>query len=180
MTNRARQALRRKTETIAFRVSPEERARLEDSAIEAGLSLSGFIAACLQQRLNKLTARMAENKAPLPKEPSYKRLPPEVVNEISRIGNNLNQIAHGVNNGLPADKQRLVKKMRQLFVIIRDHNLDPNHPSKRDKKAPANDPQTAQTRQKLQRRVQVRPARPEPQDGRPGVVEPDLQPRRQR
>lgn len=182
MTNRARQALKRKTETIAFRVSPEERERLEDAAIEAGMTLSGFISATLEPRLTKLRSRLAEMQKPAPPtKDEFKRLPPEVLNEISRIGNNLNQIAHGVNNGLPADTQRLVAKMHRLLMIINEHSLNPRRQPNRDSKPKSNDPETPQKRQAVPWGMPVHSGGPWSQDDqRQGYVDPYAQPRRRR
>ena len=119
MTKRAARSRNRRTETVAFRVSPQERERLEDGAIEAGMTLSAYLAALLDRRVTSLRARLAEMHEPQmhrSSQPEHRTLSPEVMTQLSRIGNNLNQIAHAMNSCLSPEPQHLVRQLQALVV----------------------------------------------------------------
>lgn len=58
--------------------------------------------------------------APKRSEPPVNRADPAVLHELKRIGNNINQIAHAVNTGLPPDITLTVQSFRQLFEALTD------------------------------------------------------------
>lgn len=152
----------RRTETIAFRVSREQRDRLEEGAIEAGMTLSGYLSALLDKRITHLRARLAEMHEPAP-APQQMALPPDVARELSRIGNNINQMAHAINSGLPPEPRDMVRKLKTVLDIIHDNRIAPAS-NPRQRKSPirsANDGSPPpQTRQEFQRSVQLHPTRP--------------------
>lgn len=61
-----------------------------------------------------------EADARKPSEPPVNRADPAVLHELKRIGNNINQIAHAVNTGLPPDITFTVQSFRQLFEALTD------------------------------------------------------------
>jgi hypothetical protein len=71
----------RRTETYGLRLSPKEKAELEDRAERAGLSLAEYL------------RRRALGK------PVKTQVDKEATHELNRIGVNLNQIAHVANAG---------------------------------------------------------------------------------
>lgn len=161
MSNRARQALKRKNETIAFRVTTAERERLENAAIDAGMSLSGYLAAMLERRTDHMRSRLAEMQRPppIPPTPKTPALSPEALHELRRIGNNINQIAHALNSGLPPEPQHLVQQLQKLLHIIFQNNLHQTGTTTSSNKAANDGSPTAQTRHEFQRRVHIRPER---------------------
>lgn len=165
----------RRTETIAFRVTSEDRARLEQAAADAGLSLSAFITSLTDRRLDRLRTHLDEIQAtqayqdPVGRKP----VPPELLAELRRIGNNINQIAHAVNSGLPADTRRLVQQMKALLDLIHQHNLSPHSPASHTPRQTANDPAPAQTRNEFQRSVHLYPAGSPGAYFRPRIVDRD-------
>jgi len=123
MTRRAERSRIRRSETIAFRVSTEEKLRLEDAAIEAGMTLSGYLAAILDRRITTLKSRLAEMHEPRMHRPEPRTLHPDVMRELSRIGNNINQIAHALNSGLPPEPRHMVLQLQKLMTLIYENNL---------------------------------------------------------
>lgn len=77
----------RRTAFCGFQVTPTERAELEGRAAAAGLCLSDYL------RRASLGAAAVDAKAIARRDPQKLAL----VNELSRLGNNLNQLAHRTN-----------------------------------------------------------------------------------
>ena len=73
----------RRTETLAFRMTPVERMQIEHHAIEAGLSASEYV------RMQALRGQVVVQKK--------RGLDPAVFDELRRIGVNLNQLARRAN-----------------------------------------------------------------------------------
>jgi len=160
MSNRARQALKRKNETIAFRVTAAERERLETAAIDVGMSLSGYLAATVERRTDQMRARLAEmQRQPQSTEPKHSALSPEAFQELRRIGNNINQIAHAMNSNLPPEPQHLIRQLQTMLQLIYKHNLHQAGTTAQSNKAANDGSSTAQTRHEFQRRVHIRPER---------------------
>lgn len=95
-----------RTARLSLRLTPEERALLEEGARRAGLRLGPFV----------LAAALAR---PLPRP-----LPPldrEVAANLGRIGGLLNQAVHALNSGLPplAPKGLLVD-LREVVLAVQD------------------------------------------------------------
>ncbi|MGD9668820.1 MAG: plasmid mobilization relaxosome protein MobC [Hyphomicrobiaceae bacterium] len=160
MQRRARKSDDRRTQTITFRVSSEERRRLDEAAIEAGMTLSAYVAATVDRRTSELRRRLAGmQKAATPPPPPSPNIPPEVVYELRRIGNNVNQIAHAVNSGLPPDIRHYGKQLLLILQVIETHGLDPRTVEDGNLKAPGNDSPPSQTRAEFQRSVHLYPSR---------------------
>lgn len=96
------------SERIELRVSAEEKAHWQAIAASRGVSLSELIRAALSgQRLRPRRA------AP--------RVDPDLVRELARIGNNLNQLARAANRRSPVETVSLLVKLieidRELAVL---------------------------------------------------------------
>ena len=83
MTRRraARQPERRDA-VLSIRMSHEQRAEIAQRAHGAGMTDSGYAATVLLKRKPTIIV------------PEYRQIDPSLFNELRRIGNNLNQIAH--------------------------------------------------------------------------------------
>lgn len=100
------------SERIELRVSAEEKAHWQAIAASRGVSLSELIRAALSgQRLRPRRA------AP--------RVDPDLVRELARIGNNLNQLARAANRRSPVETVSLLVKLieidRELAVLRVTH-----------------------------------------------------------
>lgn len=74
------------------------------------------------RRIRLDLSRFFERDADAPKrnEPPVNRADPAVLYELKRIGNNINQIAHAVNTGLPPSVTLTVQSFRHLFEALTD------------------------------------------------------------
>lgn len=100
------------SERIELRVSAEEKAHWQAIAASRGVSLSELIRATLSgQRLRKRR--------------SDPRVDPDLVRELARIGNNLNQLARAANRRSPVETVSLLVKLieidRELAVLRATH-----------------------------------------------------------
>lgn len=88
MNNASEQSHPSKTRLIGFRVTDASYNRLKDDADRAGVSISDYL-------------RSLSLNAPLPRKarlsPAAKINVGKFIGEMGRIGNNLNQLAHGAN-----------------------------------------------------------------------------------
>ena len=100
------------SERIELRVTPEEKAHWQAIAASRGVSLSELIRVTLSgQRLR------SRRGAP--------RVDPDLVRELARIGNNLNQLARAANRCSPVETVsllvRLIEIDRELAVLRATH-----------------------------------------------------------
>lgn len=97
---------------LRARVRPDELHRIEQMARDAGKSLSDYV------RDAVLTARIVIKR--------YRRVEPIVLNELSRIGNNLNQIARICNTtGESRRAQHIEDYLDELRPVLkRLHELE--------------------------------------------------------
>lgn len=95
---------RRSARLPAPRVTEAERIDLEQKASRAGVDLSDWIR-------QQLTA------APIPRM-THKRIDASVITELSRIGNNLNQIARSLNRGRDGDPHHIGHLLHQLNTTL--------------------------------------------------------------
>ena len=99
-----------KTRTMRkeIRLSETEIKRIESDAKEKGMNFSQYI------------RYLAKNK---PKEhPDVIKLFKELINEINRIGTNINQIARNCNSGIYTyeDKRRLLAYMKSINFKLKE------------------------------------------------------------
>lgn len=100
------------SERIELRVTPEEKTYWQAIAASRGVSLSELIRGALSgQRLR------SRRSAP--------RVDPDLVRELARIGNNLNQLARAANRRSPVETVSLLVKLieidRELAVLRAAH-----------------------------------------------------------
>ena len=100
------------SERIELRVTPEEKTHWQAIAASRGVSLSELIRATLSgQRLR------VRRSAP--------RIDPNLMRELARIGNNLNQLARAANRRSPVETVSLLVKLieidRELAVLRAAH-----------------------------------------------------------
>jgi len=97
---------------IKIRTDPEEKRRWQALAENKGVSLSALVRALLDgQRLRK------RREAP--------KVDPDLLRELARIGNNLNQLAHAANRRRPVETVallvRLIEIDRELSALRQAH-----------------------------------------------------------
>lgn len=87
-------------------MTPEEAKILGDKALEAGMDESAYLRLMVSQKPNDY--------------PEIRKLLKELINEVNRIGVNINQIVFNNNSGLYSedDKNRLFAYMRKLNTRV--------------------------------------------------------------
>lgn len=100
--------------TVTVRLTADERARLEELSSRSGLAAGAFM-------------RAATFGNPGPRA---QRRPPadhvalrQLLGELGRVGNNINQIARAMNNGDPPDVPEL-REALQAYLQLRDSIFD--------------------------------------------------------
>lgn len=83
--------------------------------------------------------------------------------ELRRIGNNVNQIAHAVNSGLPPEVQNAYRQAAGLLSLLLADEVSARRNALRMRTA-AHGSAHSQTGNELQRGVRVYPARPRTED----------------
>ena len=109
---------RQRSKAVRVRVTPDDAERLKQEAAAAGMSVAGYLAA----------GRLSVEAAPRPR---MNRRPVSVdtpaltqaLVELNRVGNNLNQIAHALNELLlivqDGGDRRIELRIEQLDAAIR-------------------------------------------------------------
>lgn len=99
---------RARTIHLGVRLTPEERAQIERAAESSGLSTGSY-------------ARLVLLGTPGPRQvrrPQVDRAElGRLLGEIGRVGNNLNQIAHRMNTGVPTDRPALLVILASLVDV---------------------------------------------------------------
>lgn len=154
MTRRKRNERSARNSIIALRVSPEERSLIADRAGQAGRCLSAYIA----DRVLADETAGPEVRPPVMAANDY-AMDPALFNELRRIGNNLNQLAHAANAMLPPHARMAVQTMNQLFdTLLKDELLRRRLRDLR-MRTDIYGPSPAQARDELQGSGPVRPSR---------------------
>jgi mobilization protein NikA len=116
---------KRKNDSVSFRTTTEKRERLEQAAIDSGMTLSTFLDAVTDERMIDLKSRLAQMQRPVP-QPRYRKLPPDLIEQFVRMGNNFNQVAHAVNSDLPPQLRNAALVMKGIMDLIIENDLSPN------------------------------------------------------
>lgn len=89
-----------------LRMTPQEAKVLELKAKEANMGETQYLRLMISQKPNDY--------------PEVRKLLRELINEVNRIGVNINQITHSHNSELysPDDKDRLIAYMRKLNTAV--------------------------------------------------------------
>lgn len=93
--------------TKKFRLSPYEAKMLSEKAVAAGMTESEYLRLMISQKPNDY--------------PEIRKLLGDLINEVNRIGVNINQITYSHNAELYSveDKHRLIAYMRKLNTEVR-------------------------------------------------------------
>lgn len=133
---------------ILIRVTEEAYAGLAIKARSAGLKVSGLCERLVTQ--GKLEVVSA----------AHPELHPALFNELRRIGNNINQLAHAANGLMPPDVRMTVNNLNKLMQLLIQNELIVRRMNEDLKNGrTANDSAPPSTRDEFQRSVQLRPAR---------------------
>lgn len=100
---------------VTVRVTAEERARLEVEARQAGLGLSDFVRSRII-RGARAGVRRSLNRAAAPE--TFRAMSPALFAELSRIGNNINQIARLANVGRDPRREDAFDLLREAWAIL--------------------------------------------------------------
>jgi hypothetical protein len=94
-----------KTERICVRLTAKEKQKLREKAAKANSSLGGYIRLCIDQEVVTYGA--------------YKQVY-DLLYEVNRIGNNVNQIAHNANCGYYSkkDADRMLANQKDLKATV--------------------------------------------------------------
>lgn len=89
-----------------LRITPEEAKILKEKSEKAGMTESQYLRLMISQKPNDY--------------PEVRQLLRDLINEVNRIGVNINQITYNHNAGLYSaeDKERLIAYMRKLNVAV--------------------------------------------------------------
>jgi hypothetical protein len=98
----------RRTGHITIRLSPEEREALDAASERAGLMNGSYV----RQVLFGAAMPRQVRRPPIEKKELGRLL-----GELGRVGNNLNQIAHATNAGLPVIRADLAKALEGLATV---------------------------------------------------------------
>ena len=132
---------------ILIRVTDQHYADLSLKADTAGMTISGLCARLVEH--GKVVVTTDSTALPLP-----------LINELKRIGNNLNQLAHAANAGLPPSQRQMAADFRDLLDTIEQNELlSSRRTPLTEARLIANDSTPASARSQFQRSVHVHPAR---------------------
>jgi hypothetical protein len=104
----------RRNRQINIRVTDEDHARLAMAASKIGLSLTAYCERLVIRPRRRIEIAQAVRHA----------IDPALFVELRRIGNNLNQIAHALNSGLPPHLGMTARSLNDLLqALLRDELL---------------------------------------------------------
>lgn len=144
-----------RTHMVSARLRPETYARLTEEAANLGLSRAGYI------------EHLVENKRVEASLGGGSSLSVPLLNELKRLGNNLNQITHAVNSGLPPDTMMAAVTLRDLLKVLLDHELAAGRsvaapapkptpkPTEPEQRIPSHDPPASSTGHEFQGRLRL-------------------------
>lgn len=128
--------------TLTVRLTAAERQAFAQRAEAAGMTPSRYAAEVL--RNGRIVVQQHETLAPA------------LMAELSRIGNNLNQLAHAANAGMPADARGAIRIMQELFTfLMRDEITRRRVEAFAGAREASNDSQAPQARHEFQGSVRV-------------------------
>lgn len=148
-----------KSRIVTFRLSQDVRDRLTERAANAGMTVTDLITASLDGSLATPEACVV----PFSASDDLPLFAPSLTAELRRIGNNVNQIAHAVNSGLPPELQNAYQQVGQLLELLLADEVSARRNALRTR-ITAHGSAHSQTGIELQGGVRVYPARPRPED----------------
>ena len=100
-----------RSKTVSVRMREATFARVTAAAAEAGLSRAGYVEHVLEGR-------------PLPAaQPANTALPVALINELKRLGNNLNQIAHNTHCDIAPSDRAIACVVAEVFQALAEHEI---------------------------------------------------------
>jgi Bacterial mobilisation protein (MobC) len=139
----------RRNRQINIRVTDADHARLSLAAQRANMKLTSFC----ELRILRPNGKIEFAQTMLHK------MDPALFAELRRIGNNLNQVAHALNGGLPPHVMFAARTLSELMnTLLRDELLARRIEALRTRTHPNGAP-PSETGVKLQGRLRVYPAR---------------------
>ena len=102
----------KRTTSLRVRVFEDEKFVLEQLAGDAGLNISDFI----RRRVFGARAQIVKRARPM------SQIAADLIEQLSKIGNNLNQIARAANSGDGIDNRELtlcIAQLRQALLAVR-------------------------------------------------------------
>jgi Bacterial mobilisation protein (MobC) len=146
LPQRARRTDESRTEVVTLRLTKAERARAEQRASAAGLTLSAWSARMLSA--GRVTVEVTPSPA----------LHPALVAELKRIGNNVNQIAACLNSGRHVPVRNIALGLQEVLqAIIGDALLSSRARAGQANRTPPDGAAHPQTGQQLQGGVRLYP-----------------------
>lgn len=108
-----------RTHRLVVRLTDQERATLERDARAAGMSLSDFVRSRTLGGRRRPSAKAAMRRAAssVP-APAYAAMSPALFAELSRIGNNLNQITRAFNSGFDIDRGEIIRLVARAWQTM--------------------------------------------------------------
>lgn len=103
-----RSETRQKTSVIGVRVSPEERHEIDKAAEEAGLTVGSFLRSIALKK-----ARTMPRKRPA----LDVLLLGQILGQLGKVGNNLNQIAKRLNERKGVGQERIILALKELSTL---------------------------------------------------------------
>ena len=95
-----------RTKIVSARLKPETYDLISEHAEKLGLSRAGYIEHLIENRPLRLSRPLADD------------LSVPLLNELKRVGNNLNQIAHARNSGLDVDPRLFRTVVTEIIATI--------------------------------------------------------------
>lgn len=100
-----------RTKMVSVRLRDDTYDRITDAAAQAGLSRAGYV------------EHLIEDRPVMVEAVTGTALPTVLLNELKRIGNNLNQIAHNTHCEITPDDRALAKGMAELVRALAAYDL---------------------------------------------------------
>ena len=97
---------------VTVRLTPAMHVKLESNARRLGLTRAGYLHHLIENRSVETAFATSADLLPI-----------VLINQLKRIGNNLNQIAHATNAGLPVSQTKLAEHLRNLIDTLLEHEL---------------------------------------------------------
>jgi len=104
----------KRTRRLFVRLTDQERATLDQEARAAGMDVSDFVRSRVL-RTRGPSARSAMTRAA---SPAFVAMSPPLFAELSRLGNNLNQLARAFNRGQDIDRGHVIRLVARAWEIM--------------------------------------------------------------
>lgn len=148
MARRRTHAEAARTHMVTVRLTPEAYAQLTADATKLGLTRAGYLDHLASNR--KVEAASSDDGS----------LSIPLINHLKRLGNNLNQVTHAINSGLPAPVLLAAKTLHDLIQLLLEHELTGRQlKSFLSQRTATDDPPPPSKRDELQRSLRLRFAR---------------------